>query len=1214
MPVVQESIHKLYIEVFGDLQDVLASPSSKIDEASDSILKAYKRAFQSNKACQDVKVILGNLDNGDRGYVLQWSDSIAADKAPEDAALEPTPIECYLENITFRRSEAIPLDPKMPPITIQGVNNRRCALDGARVIVRVYKNSERCGRVCEVVEQGPQRQFVCRVDNYNAIFFSPIDRKSPKLVNLPGLTREMVEKASNDLIIKEELKYKQRAVTVFDPKSFSIPKTKHKKVEIPQIKDVIPLSIAQNLLFVVMYLKWKPKYRYPLGVVIAAIPKGLTLYHGERLLLAHHHINTAPVDEVAYEDEITLVPTTTSSLPHFDHAFTIDPPEAMVLDDALTLEPVASDDGKCYQLGVHITNVGGALRKGSKIDDGARERSTAVYMSALSPLKSFYPDLSPSFYPILPEEIRSSLSLDCDKEASAISYTCQVHIDDDKIAKIVPGTIKICESRLRSRARLTYEEVQHALTGMKDASLDGKITTYNKAFSTHNSFGLQQRLELLLQISESFFRNRMHCDDVDYSTEDTDQLSSPQGYFLVKELMVWANRITAEHIIRAFPHLALLRKQKPPNQDKLIKALEDYKDIVPHSPVHKILADNLKIKLEPGSVVIMNILNKHLYDALQHNDLIQAKNLLRVINYHPQLAILCKEVNSTRCPAEYVCSSSLQEQKALSLQDGDYLVSLPQDVSEVYGHNDLCCLYTHSTSPLRRYIDIVVQRLVLESLSSATVDYLPEEIKEICVNCNTKVWNARKVGKECDCLSIALSLGKCSQSCTVYISKVEKNLYFVVQELDYHCLSLDQHSFHLSSITGNAKPWVAKPSAVSSQEDSSIKMSKVYVWKAKITSFSGKLGFNGLFVNAKQCKPSSDLTKDSMITFYIAEAASEKYSTTESQATALAQRCYVAEFPSTSTSLASEDWQKVANFMKLPSPDSAVSLKDALSSHQCTSGDDSIVFPGSASFFLYEAKRSFKIYESFKVSFTASFGDHILSPCPQLLQVAPMLNVCVQHSTKPAVCFSSPILSHASKVKYNDIHEYIELWESVLLAEAAVQSVGETEIQLIQNVPLKWPKLRQPGSSLDDVHYSPLKEETVKEGLADITLTIPAEFEERCGEYFDLQVGNLVCARYNIPLGEEKEVDGRKVTTASAVYHFIIHQIEDKESRGSQTMATTRRRSKKQNTNKLIKESNKVIHMKFASKDTARVSPFMRQYLKDSTCEIQVIPLDLPYR
>ncbi|XP_065917902.1 3'-5' exoribonuclease HELZ2-like isoform X2 [Dysidea avara] len=1213
---VQESIHKLYIEVFGDIQDVLASPCSKVHEVSDSILEAYKRAFQSNKACQNVKVILGNLDNGDRGYVLERSDSVAVDKAPEDAALEPTLIECYLENVTFRKSLAIPLDPKKPPITIQGINNRRCALEGAQVIVRVYKNSDRCGRVCEVVEQGPQRQFVCRVDNYNAIFFSPIDRKSPKLVNLPGLSREMLEQASKDLIIKEELKYKRRAVTIFDPKSFNIPSKPDEKIEIPQIKDVIPLSIAQKLLFVVWYLRWRPKYRYPLGVVIAAIPKGLTLYHGERLLLAHNHVNTDHIDKVPFNDEIATVATTGSSLPHYDHAFTIDPPEAMVLDDALTLEPVASDDGKCYQLGVHITNVGGTVKKGSEVDVGAQKRSTAVYVSSLSPLKSICEEFSPSVYPILPEKVRSSLSLDCDRKASAISYTCQVRIDGNNI-QIVPGTVKICESYVQSRARLTYEEVQHSLAEVKDISLDEKVAHFHKALSTNKTFGLEQRLALLLQISESFFRNRVKSDDMDYSTEDANQLSSPQAYFLVKELMVWANKIAAEHILTAFPELALLRRQKPPNQEQLVRVLKNYKDIVVHSPVHKTLADNLKVTTEPGPVVIMDVLGRHLYEALQHGNLMQAKNVLRITNYYPQLAVLFKEVNSTRCRAEYICTSILQQQKTLSLNNG-YLVSLPQDENEVYGHNDLCCLYTHSTSPLRRYIDIVVQRLILQSLSSSTAaEYTSDEIKEICVDCNTKSWNARKVGKECDCLSIALSLAKCSQSCTVYISKVEKSLYFVIQELDYHCLSLDQRSFHLSSITSNARPWVAKPIMGSPKEDNDAKGSKVYMWKAKITSFSGKLAVDGLFINAEKCQPSFELTKDTMITFYIAEAASDSVAAskpTESQTAALTQRCYMAEFPSRSMSLVTKDWKTVTNFKKLPSPDLAAPLKDLLGSHQCISGDGSI-FPGSASFFLYEAKRSFKIYESFEVSFTASYSDHILSPCIQLLEVAPMLNVCVQHSTKPADCFSSPILSHASKVKYNDIHEYIELWESVLLAEAAVQSVGEAEIQLIQNVPLKWPNLRQPGSSLDDVYYSPIKEDTAKEELADITLTIPAKFEERCGEYFDLQVGNLVCARYNIPLGEEKEVDGRKVTTASAVYHFIIHQIEDEQDGGeSQTMVFTKRRSKKQNAKKLVEGSRKVIHLKFASKDTARVSPFMRQYLKDSTCEIQVIPLDLPYR
>ena len=464
-------------------------------------------------------------------------------------------------------------------------------------------------------------------------------------------------------------------------------------------------------------------------------------------------------------------------------------------------------------------------------------------------------------------------------------------------------------------------------------------------------------------------------------------------------------------------------------------------------------------------------------------------------------------------------------------------------------------------------------------------------------------------------MSIALSLAKCSQPCTVYISKVEKSLYFVIQELDYHCLSLDQRSFHLSSITSNAK--AVKSLAEKPQEDSKEEACKAYVWKVKVTSFDGKMPVDGLFVNAKRCQPCTKVTKDTMITFYTEETGGDSVASikpTESQATALAPSCYIAEFPRKLMSLATKDWKKVTDFMKLPSPDSAAPLKDLIGSHLCISNDDNFVFPGSASFFLYEVKRSFKIYESFQISFAASYREHILSPCAQLLEIAPMLNVCVQHSTKPADCFSSPILSHASKEKYNDIHEYIELWESLLLAEAAVQSVGEAEIQLIQNVPLKWPKLQQPGSSLDDVYYSPFKEGTAKEQLADITLTIPAKFGERCGEYFPLQVGNLVCARYNIPLNEEKEVDGRKVTTASAVYHFVIHQIEDQDGRESEKMAAAKKQSKKRNSKKVVEGRSKVIYLKFASKDAARVSSFMKQYLKDSTCEIQVIPLDLPYR
>ena len=130
--ILQENIVKLYEETYRDLQESLDCSCGNVQNVSDSILEAYKRAFQSNKAYRDVKVILGSISNGDdHGYVLQISGGTqqAVDKSV------PESIECYLESITFRKAIATPLDPSQPPITINGIDNRRGALDGSLVKV-----------------------------------------------------------------------------------------------------------------------------------------------------------------------------------------------------------------------------------------------------------------------------------------------------------------------------------------------------------------------------------------------------------------------------------------------------------------------------------------------------------------------------------------------------------------------------------------------------------------------------------------------------------------------------------------------------------------------------------------------------------------------------------------------------------------------------------------------------------------------------------------------------------------------------------------------------------------------------------------------------------------------------------------------------------------------------------------------------------------------
>ena len=1201
---LQDNIKKLQSEVLENLQKSLNSPCTKAHEVSDSILKAYKMAFQSSITCKDVKVKLGSA-SGDRCYVLQESNLHTADEPVPDCATndDDPPIECYLESITFRKSIATPSDPSQPPITINGVDNRRGALDGSLVKVVLYKDGDRCGKVYKVTEQGPQRQFICSVDNHNSIFFCPVDRKSPKLVNLPGLSREMLKKKAFDKsIIQRELEYKQHAVTVFDPQSFTNPnKVESTSIEIPQIKDVIPLDIARKLLFVVWYLRWKPKYRYPLGVVIAAIPRGLTLYHAERMLLAHYNISIASVNSLESDvDNNSMMTASGNTLPRYDCALTIDPSDAKVLDDALTLEHLSSKDGEsCYLLGVHIANVGRVLKRETESDKIAKERGTAVYGSKSMPV----------FYPMLPKKIRNNLSLRCNKETLAISITCEISMVDKTVKEI--SKIKVCESHVCSRARLTYEDVQGLLNGVESSRLVSIVNNYKKEMSAGSIFGLKQRLIKLLQISEHFFRLRTQSNDINFTIADSETLQSPQAHFLVEEMMIWANRIAAEHVLAAFPESTLLRRQKPPNQDRLEKALQQYKDAVNYSPVHKSLASSLNITGISGYFLMMESFREELLVALQSGDIRQASNLLRVTSYHPQLAVLSREVNASKSRAQYVCSEQLQEQEKLELQHGDYLVSLTDDQKEVYSHYDQCCLYTHFTSPLRRYIDIVVQRLILHSLSSsesANDLYTVEELKKICIDCNATTLNANKFEKEFNRLSLALSLAECSQPCTAYVASVEKSLQLIIRELDYQLLPQNHSNFRFSSITNGAVPYnISKH--MPGKESTSIEdsKSKSYKWRAKMTSFTREYKIDK-FTNVRNLPPGSELLSDALVTltFY-----SDEMRDANNDLPALVQHCYSATFGNKQISLNSEKWKKISDFMKQPSEDTAAPLKKLLMSCDPIEDNDGDRFPTDASFWHYEVKQSFEAYKCFKVSLAANFNDYILSPCIQLLEVAPMLNVCVQHSTNPASCFSTPILSHASKKEgYNDISEYVNLWKNVLLAEAAVQSVnGDADVQLIQNVPLKWPKLQQPSSSLDDIYYSPVESSNRREQA--VTLTIPADdFGERCDEYFDFQVGNLVCARYNIPLDRPEEVKGRTVHSANAVYHFVIDDIEEKEDDKMKAHYSISKTKRKKN------HPDKVIYLKIVSSEAARVSSFMKPYLEKSksTCEVQLIPPDLPYK
>jgi len=91
-------------------------------------------------------------------------------------------------------------------------------------------------------------------------------------------------------------------------------------------------------------------------------------------------------------------------------------------------------------------------------------------------------------------------------------------------------------------------------------------------------------------------------------------------------------------------------------------------------------------------------------------------------------------------------------------------------------------------------------------------------------------------------------------------------------------------------------------------------------------------------------------------------------------------------------------------------------------------------------------------------------------------------------------------------------------------------------------------------------------------------------------------------------LDEPKIVEGKVVHSASAVYHFVITAIDDPDDK--------KFKSEKSKKSKTWPQTGIIVHLKIVSKEAARVSKFMKPYLENpnNVCEIQIIPLDTPYR
>lgn len=355
---------------------------------------------------------------------------------------------------------------------------------------------------------------------------------------------------------------------------------------------------------------------------------------------------------------------------------TIDPHDAKDFDDALSVKRL---DKGLWQVGVHIADVSHYVTEGSIIDKEAMKRATSVYLVDRT-------------IPMLPERLCNficSLRPDEDK----LAYSVIFNLDDEANVK----AYRIVHTIIRSNRRYAYEEVQEILeaNGVKDGTGEPAPKAPRGGYQGENADQLitLDRLAKLLRARRfkggavKFDREELHF-DIDAQGKPTRCYfkRSRDANKLIEEFMLLANRTVAESIGKV---------KKGQKKKTLPYRIHDNPDPQKMETLRQFIVKfGYKVKTDGTKSAMARSLNKLMDDC---NDKPEAKMIQSVA-----LRAMMK--------AKYSVHN--------------------------IGHFGLAFdYYTHFTSPIRRYPDTMVHRL-LTRYANGGRSANEKHYEELCEHCS----------------------------------------------------------------------------------------------------------------------------------------------------------------------------------------------------------------------------------------------------------------------------------------------------------------------------------------------------------------------------------------------------------------------------------------------------------------------------------------------
>lgn len=386
--------------------------------------------------------------------------------------------------------------------------------------------------------------------------------------------------------------------------------------------------------------------------------------------------------------------------------FTIDPATARDLDDALSCKKIGDD---LYEVGVHIADVSHFIEQENALDEIAQNRATSVY-------------LAQRVIPMLPRVLCEQLcSLNPGVERLAYSVIWNIK-SDGTIVKEWFG-----RSVIKSCVKLSYDHAQQ----MIDAEVsDLNAEDYPQIYGDFPIKKITGIVKNLYGISAHLRKNRfdsgaLKIDMPKLAFTLDDESKMPNGCRvyqyknsneMIEEFMLLANMAVGRKIYKSHPKIAILRNHPPPQE----VMMHDLQKICETFNIAFDIRDSASINKSLRNVLIDYQDKEELYNAL---------------------TLMCAKPFQN---AKYFCTGSIEDEAAYR----HYALNVP--------------IYTHFTSPIRRYPDIMVHRLLTAALKS---DFKVQDdvkaLQAVADHCNDKKWAAKKASEQSSLLFFAVYIKEC---------------------------------------------------------------------------------------------------------------------------------------------------------------------------------------------------------------------------------------------------------------------------------------------------------------------------------------------------------------------------------------------------------------------------------------------------------------------